>query len=130
MSADALLTVRKVMMKKIAFFIAAIALGSAAVSSDGLARGGAGGGHSGDGLSTHDSADEFEGVPGLTPQGTFEANTPEGRSAAGLNFNNQLRNGATGAQPNANSNIQPQGGTMNEQPDSGSSGQTDMNSMP
>jgi hypothetical protein len=118
---------RKVMMHKMAFIIAAIALGSAAVSADALARGGGGGhgaggiggGHMGGGFG---GAGEFEGVPGLTPPGAFETNTPEGRSAAGLNFNRQLRNGAMGAQPPASMSSQPQPGTMN--------GPTGTNSMP
>ena len=114
------------MMHKMAFIIAAIALGSAAVSADALARGGGGhgtggigGGHMGGGF---DGAGEFEGVPGLTPPGAFETNTPQGRSAAGLNFNSQLRNGAMGAQPPASMSSQPQFGTMN--------GPTGTNSMP
>ena len=117
------------MMHKIAFIIAAVALGSAAVSTDALARsgggggghgaGGIGGGHMGGGFG---GAVEFDGVPGLTPPGAFETNTPEGRSAAGLNFNSQLRNGAMGAQPPASMSSQPQFGTMN--------GPTGTNSMP
>jgi opacity protein-like surface antigen len=118
---------RKVMMHKLAIIVAAIALGSAAVSADALARGGGGGhgageiggGHMGGGFG---GAGEFDGVPGLTPPGAFETNTPEGRSAAGLNFNSQLRNGAMGAQPPASSRRPPQPGTMN--------GSTGTNSMP
>jgi hypothetical protein len=117
----------RVMMHKIAFVVAAIALGSAAVSADALARGGGGGhgaggigvGHMGGGFG---GAGEFDGVPGLSPPGASETNTPEGRSAAGLNFNSQLRNGAMGAQPPASVNSQPQPGTMN--------GPTGTNSMP
>jgi hypothetical protein len=115
------------MMHKIAFVVAAIALGSAAVSADALARGG-GGGHGAGGISVghmgggFGGAGEFDGVPGLSPPGAFETNTPEGRSAAGLNFNSQLRNGAMGAQPPASVNSQPQPGTMN--------GPTGTNSMP
>ena len=121
------------MMHKMAFIIAAIALGSAAVSADALARGGGhgaggiGGGHMGGGFG---GAGEFEGVPGLTPPGAFETNTPEGRSAAGLNFNSQLRNGAMGAQPPASMSSQPQPGTMNGETGTNSSGLTGTNSMP
>ena len=122
------------MMHKIAFIIGAIAIGSAAVSADALARGG-GGGHGAAGIGGHmgggsGGVGEFEGVPGLTPPGAFETNSPEGRSAAGLNFNSQLRNGAMGAQPPASMSNQPQSGTMNGPTDTNSSGQTDTNSMP
>ncbi len=119
------------MMHKIAFIIGAIAIGSAAVSADALARGG-GGGHGAGGIGGHmgGGVGEFEGVPGLAPPGAFETNSPEGRSAAGLNFNSQLRNGAMGAQPPASMSSQPQSGTMDGPTDTNSSGQTGTNSMP
>jgi hypothetical protein len=116
---------RKVMLhgSKIGIFVAAIALASVVVSADALARGGGGhgvgglgGGH---GMSAPGAAGGFGSVPGLVPPGAFEENSPEGRSATGLNFNSQLRRGATGAVPNAGSTMQPQGGST-MQPEGGS----------
>jgi hypothetical protein len=111
-------SMRKVMMHKIAFIVAAIAIGSAALSADALARGGGhgGGGHSLGGHSLgggFGSAGEFGGglnAPSLMP---IAPNTPLGRDVDGLNFNNQLRNGATGASRRMRS--QPQPGTINGQ---------------
>src|SRR6476660_7165644 len=91
---------RKPMLHSIAFLATALAVGGAGISTDAFARGGHGGGG------------HFQGAGGFGSTGGFSAgnaptvlptpltpNTPLGRDVDGLNFNTQMRNGATGALP-------------------------------
>ena len=88
------------MLPSIAFLTAALAVGGSGISTDAFARGGHGGGGHFHGAGGFGSAGGFSAgnAPTVLPT-PLMPNTPLGRDVDGLNFNNQMRNGATGALP-------------------------------
>ena len=106
---------KKSMLPSITFLAAALAVGGAGIATDAFARGGHGAGGYFHGAGGFGSAGGFSAgdAPSVLPT-PVTPNTSLGRDVQGLNFNNQMRNGATGAHPRS-MRSQPQTGTMNGQ---------------
>jgi len=110
---------KKFTLPTMGFLATAVAV--AGIATDALARRGVGGAGSVGSF----SAENFQSVSPVP----IAPNSPIGREVEGLNFNNQLRNGATGSQlPGLSS--QPKHGTINRQSDTNSNSQPGNDSIP